>query len=137
MHTPLKKPTKRRPSNPQVGQDDAPPETAAGETTSPDSATVTSGATHTPTSVRSPVFKMTDSDTGLLSSFTLQEEDDTGGLSSESEYILSDPAGHRSPPDDSSPDRKVQFQKHGQNGSGANAYDDRGEEKKDKKHRRG
>ncbi|GJQ79533.1 hypothetical protein Trydic_g16380 [Trypoxylus dichotomus] len=131
MHVPLKasKTTKRRPSNPQVS---GPEDTAGEATTSPDSATVTTGATHTPTSVRSPVFKITDSDTGLLSSFTLQEEDDTGGLSSESEYILSDPTGIRSPPDDSSPDRKVQFQKNGQ--ADGQASDEK--DKRDKKHRR-
>lgn len=49
-----------------------------------------------------------DSDTGPLSSLTLQEESDTAANSSESECVLSDPCGYRSP-SEFSPERKVQF----------------------------
>nr|XP_022905719.1 anion exchange protein 2 isoform X2 [Onthophagus taurus] len=131
MHAPIKPPksTKRRGS-----QQDAEEDVGGGQDTpsvqSPDSNTLTSGTTHTPTSVRSPVCKITDSDTGLLSSFTVAEEDDTA-LSSGSEYILSDPSSFRSPPDES-PDRKVQFH----NNNGTIPEDSQIDGNDDKKHRR-
>lgn len=105
MHVPLKAPRsmKRRTTSPLITPIGTPQGTPADIS---ESSTATA-ASHTPTSVRSPIFKITDSETGGLSSLTLQEEDDTGCISSESECIVSDPTGFRSP--ELSPDKKVQF----------------------------
>lgn len=115
MHVALKpsRSMKRRTTSPQIATtaSTTTPSTPTSPTDthiepSDSTATLTS---HTPTSVRSPIFRIADSDTGGgLSSLTLQEEDDTGEISSESECIVSEPTGFKSP-DLSSPDRKVQF----------------------------
>lgn len=110
MHASLKAPRsmKRRTTSPQFTPNSTPLGTPNDIPGSPASIpAVSSLATLTPSSIRSPTFKPTDSDTRAVSSLTLQEEDDSAGLSSESEYILSDPTGFRSP--ELSPDKKVQF----------------------------
>lgn len=59
----------------------------------------------------SDIFHITDSSdptTVHYAPFAFHEDDD-GALSSESECILSDPSGYRSPPEFVSPERRVQF----------------------------
>lgn len=116
MHIPLKasKSIKRRTTSPHLTPTITPSETSIIDAVQNSPATsssipaVSSYATLTPSSIRSPIFKITDSKgTGIdAGSITLQE-DDSGAISSESECIFSDPIGLKSP--DISPDRKVQF----------------------------
>lgn len=88
----------------------------------PNSPTLTAKMISTsPSSIGSPIFHITGSDTVHYAPFNF--DDDDACPSSESECILSDPSGYRSPPE-ISPDRKiVQFQ------------DD--EHQNEKKHKRG
>lgn len=112
MHIPLKSSRmKRRTTSPLItgvttpsSGPNTPPVVTPGESTE-SASTVTAGS-YTPTSIRSPIFRISDSETAGLSSLTLQEEEDTGCISSESECIVSDPTGITP---DLSPDRKVQF----------------------------
>ena len=139
MHVPLKvsKSSRRRSSNPQLASTASPLDTPIDISSTPESVLATGETPRSLASGQSPELKITDSETRLLSSLALQEEDDDvgGGLSSESEYVLSDPSGFRSP-GDSSPDRKVQFH------VGSNNIDDipeDGQEKgqtSEKRHRR-
>lgn len=110
MHVPLKatRSIKRRTTSPQITPTFTPSETSGEivENSPASSLPATSSyVTLTPSSIRSPIFKITDSD-GAVSVTTVQE-DDSGAISSESECIFSDPIGLKSP--DLSPDRKVQF----------------------------
>lgn len=100
MHVPLKsgRTIIRRTTSPQITPPDASADVPSSPTYIP---AASSYATLTPSSVRSPIFKVADSDGAV------QEEDDSGAVSSESEYIFSDPTGFRSP--ELSPERKVQF----------------------------
>ncbi|KAJ3661355.1 hypothetical protein Zmor_005753 [Zophobas morio] len=112
MHTPIKigsKSMRRRTSSHQITPNSTPPygtspkESIASPVSTSDQP---SAPTHTPVpSIKSPNV---DSDTGPLSSFTLAEESDTAANSSESECVLSEPCGYRSP-NEFSPERKVQF----------------------------
>ncbi|XP_031346274.1 band 3 anion transport protein-like isoform X4 [Photinus pyralis] len=77
---------------------------------SPSSTTkILSPSSDTPPSIGSPIFHITDSDqTVHYAPFNFNDDDDLTAISSESECILSDPGGYRSPPE-YTPDRKVQF----------------------------
>ncbi|XP_017773289.1 PREDICTED: band 3 anion transport protein isoform X2 [Nicrophorus vespilloides] len=107
MHAPLKvsKSSKRRSSSTHTTATGSPAETplpgTPSSTTGPPSSFAT--ATATPSSYPSPILQVTDSDTGVVSSLTIV--DDESG--SESEGILSDPSGYRT--HEYSPEKKVQF----------------------------
>lgn len=78
---------------------------------SPSSTTkILSPSSGTPPSIGSPIFHITDSDpTVHYGPFNFNDDDDDlTAISSESECILSDPSGYRSPPE-YTPERKVQF----------------------------
>ncbi|RZC41851.1 band 3 anion transport protein, partial [Asbolus verrucosus] len=111
MHAPLKigsKSMRRRTSSHQVTPNSTPYGTPPKDSVASPVSTSEQPSipTHTPApSIKSPNV---DSDTGPLSSFTLPEESDTAANSSESECVLSEPCGYRSP-NEFSPERKVQF----------------------------
>lgn len=109
MHVPLKatKSFKRRTTAPLISTNFSSSDTHSVALESPNSIScIPSTVTNTtPSSVRSN-SKLTDSDTGGLSSLTLQEEDDIRN-STDSEFISSEPIIEND--DDFSPDRKVQF----------------------------
>ncbi|KAF5296704.1 hypothetical protein FQA39_LY12404 [Lamprigera yunnana] len=77
---------------------------------SPNSAAkIISPTLNTPPSPGSPIFHITNSaHTIHYTPFNFNDDDDLAAVSSESEYMLSDPSGYRSPPE-MTPERKVQF----------------------------
>ncbi|KAF5295459.1 hypothetical protein FQR65_LT10447 [Abscondita terminalis] len=106
-HTSLKtsKSMKRRVTSPHI----SPVETPIISPRSPGSvAKITSPSSNTPPSLGSPIFHITDSDHVHYAPFNFVDDDDLAAISSESECILSDPSGYRSPPE-FTPERKVQF----------------------------
>ncbi|KAK4877761.1 hypothetical protein RN001_010267 [Aquatica leii] len=96
---------KRRVTSPHI----SPNETPIISPRSPSStAKIISPSSNTPPSLGSPIFHITDSDHVHYAPFNFVDDDDLATISSESECILSDPSGYRSPPE-FTPERKVQF----------------------------
>lgn len=122
MHVPTKNPSskflRRRPSH----QRPPSPSDVAPDNDLPSSPAST---TEPPSSVLSPV----DSERHEIGEHHEDEDGDAAGVSSESEYLLSDPTGYRTH-GEFSPDKKVQFIQGKENTA------DGDEDKKDKKKKR-
>ncbi|KAK5643033.1 hypothetical protein RI129_009200 [Pyrocoelia pectoralis] len=101
---------KRQTASLHINANLTPAETPIISPRSPSSTTkILSPSSNTPPSIGSPIFHITDSDhTVHYAPFNFNDDDDLTAISSESECILSDPSGYRSPPE-YTPERKVQF----------------------------